>query len=285
MSIFFLFCLGLIIGSFLNVVVVRGEQEESLGGRSYCPQCKHLIAWYDNVPLLSFLLLRGKCRHCQKTIAWQYPLVEFCTGSVFALLGWSFFLALGIQGLEDIVLWRGSNLAPVMILFGLFLLLASVLMAIVVSDIRTMTIPLMWLGVALGGAVLILSVRFFVPEISLEVLPSWESMLWGGGIASALFYALVFFSHETWMGMGDVWVAAILGLTVGGELLLLALTLSFLLGSLVGIVLLALEKKGLKSQIPFAPFLIVATFLTWQIQWVHPVWLEYFLLSPEKFFV
>lgn len=283
MLIFFLFIFGLIIGSFLNVVVLRGEAEESLGGRSHCPQCKVKISWYDNIPLLSFLFLRGRCRHCQKIISWQYPLVEFCTGSVFALLGWSFFGSLGLYTLSDIIFFETIGLTYAVFILGLFLVLAAVLIAIVVSDIRTMTIPLPWLFLAITLAFGIVLTRSFAPN-TLEILPSWQSMLLGGGIAGILFFALVFFSHETWMGMGDVWVASVLGLTVGVDLLLFALTLSFLLGALVGLVLLGLEKKGFKSQIPFAPFLVVAIFIVWQIEWLHPAWLEYFLLPPISLF-
>ncbi len=283
MLIFFLFIFGLIIGSFLNVVVLRGEVGESLEGRSHCPQCKTTISWYDNIPFLSFLFLRGRCRHCQQTISWQYPLVEFCTGSVFALLGRSFFGSLGLYTLPDIIFSETVGLTYPVFILGLFLILASVLIAIIVSDIRTMTIPLLWLFLAIALAFGIVLARFFAPN-TIEILPSWQSMLWGGGIAGILFFALVFFSHETWMGMGDVWIAGVLGLTVGANLLLFALTLSFLLGALVGLTLLGLEKKGLKSQIPFAPFLVIAIFLVWQIQWLYPAWLEYFLLPPISFF-
>lgn len=283
MLIFFLFIFGLIIGSFLNVVILRGEAGEGLGGRSHCPQCKVKICWYDNIPLFSFLFLRGKCRHCQKKISWQYPLVEFCTGGIFTLLGGLFLGSLGIHALSDIIFFETTGLTYTVLLLGLFLILAAVLIAIVVSDIRTMTIPLSWLFVAVVLAFGIVLARFFAPN-TLDILPSWQSMLWGGGIAGILFFALVFFSHETWMGMGDVWVAIVLGLTIGAHLLLFALTLSFLLGALVGLVLLGLEKKGLKSQIPFAPFLVGAIFIVWQIEWIHPAWIEYFLLPPISFF-
>lgn len=280
-----LFLFGLIIGSFLNVVVLRGETDENIGGRSHCPRCRVQIAWHDNIPLLSFLFLRGQCRHCQGKISWQYPLVEFGTGAVFAVLGLAFLSMVTVdEALYPVMLLTGDIVLGEAFLFlGLFLLLASLLIVILVSDLRTMTIPLVWLGGALIVALVILVGRFFFPETLGMELPSWESMLLGGGVAAALFYALVFFSHETWMGMGDVWVAAVLGLTVGIEFLLFALTLSFLLGAVVGLVLLGSGKKDLQSQIPFAPFLILAIFSAWLIQWLLPWWIEYFLLPSSWF--
>ena len=89
MSIFFLFCLGLIVGSFLNVVALRLEAgTDFVRGRSACPKCHALIAWYDNLPLFSFLFLRGKCRSCKNLISWRYPLVELGTGLIYAGIFW-----------------------------------------------------------------------------------------------------------------------------------------------------------------------------------------------------
>ena len=88
---FFFLLFGLIIGSFLNCLVWRLYKEETLGGRSYCPQCHHQIDWYDNLPVLSFIILRGKCRHCHKKISWQYPLVELIVSLLFGLSFFHFF--------------------------------------------------------------------------------------------------------------------------------------------------------------------------------------------------
>ena len=104
MLIFYLliFIFGLFIGSFLNCVIYRLEQGESfLKGRSYCPNCKHQLAWYDLLPVLSFLFLRGRCRYCKKPISWQYPIVELFTGIVFTLPLFSYsFLRAGILGTD-----------------------------------------------------------------------------------------------------------------------------------------------------------------------------------------
>lgn len=285
MLLLFLFLLGLIIGSFLNVVVLRSEKEESLGGRSHCPQCQALIHWYDNIPLLSFLMLRGKCRACAQPIAWQYPLVELMTGLLFVSIG--YFFTETLTQLMDTSLWGGvfADWGTLLILVG-YLVLASILIAIFVSDLRTMEIPFVFLVAGLGAALLLMGLQYIFPTATPF---AWRPLtitnqLLGGGVAALIFYALVFFSRETWMGMGDVWIAAILGLTVGLDMLLFSLTLSFSLGSIVGIVLLSLRRKGWQSPIAFAPFLIIALFASWFIQWSSTTWVASFILPWELFF-
>jgi len=158
--------LGLVVGSFLNVVVYRAEKNKSLGGRSFCPKCKKPVNWYDNVPMLSYLLLRGKCRHCRKSISVQYPLVEMLTGITFLLaahlvmgnrindwLGHYFGLAgamtvLAKLGAAPSLLGLDQNLKFGELIFLFFVL--SVLIAILVYDIKFMLIPdsFTWMGVA-----------------------------------------------------------------------------------------------------------------------------------------
>jgi len=81
----FVFLFGLIIGSFLNCLIWRLHKEEKMSGRSYCPKCEKIIAWHDNIPVLSFILLGGKCGHCGKPISWQYPIIELATGVLFVV--------------------------------------------------------------------------------------------------------------------------------------------------------------------------------------------------------
>src|SRR6056297_1686255 len=99
----FVFIFGLVIGSFLNCLIWRLHTGESLGNRSYCPSCRHQIKWYDNIPLLSFLFLRGKCRYCGKNISWQYPAVEFVTAVLFL---YSFYLYYTAPGFDYLVAVR-----------------------------------------------------------------------------------------------------------------------------------------------------------------------------------
>lgn len=272
MEIIFFFLFGLIIGSFLNVVVLRFEKEESFGGRSHCPKCQALIHWYDNIPVFSFLILRGKCRACQTTISWQYPLVEFLTGTTFALIG---YLYLASRSLE----------VETLLATGWYLTLASILIVILVADLRTMEIPLVFLVTGVVGALLFVALEamFFSSEPRFVWGAVWQMKLLGGLVAAGLFWVLVVFSRETWMGMGDVWLAGIVGLTVGIEYLLFTLTLGFFLGAAIGLVLILLQKKQLQSQIPFAPFLIVGLFMSMGILWINPGWLHLFLVPVSAF--
>lgn len=262
---FFLF--GLIVGSFLNVVILRLEKSETLGGRSHCLHCGALIHWYDNIPVLSYLFLRGRCRDCTKPISLQYPIVELSTGILFAGVS----LLTGLQA--------GMSLVSILTTLW-YLVLVSILLVILVTDLRTMEIPLVLLVIGVVGAVLY------------TVLMAWlfhsgEGLQWGawsvdkflgGMVATGFFLALVVLSKETWMGMGDVWLAAILGMTVGIKSLLFTLTLSFFYGALVSLWLLRSGKKGLKSQIPFAPFLILGLFSSVIIDWINPWWFSLFVL-------
>ncbi|TXG77731.1 prepilin peptidase [Candidatus Dojkabacteria bacterium] len=264
-----LFIFGLIIGSFLNVLVLRSETEETLGGRSHCPRCQAMIHWYDNIPLLSFLFLRGRCRACQAPISWQYPFVELGTGLSFTLMG--------------AVFERGVATFEHLTILAALLFTTSLLIAIVVTDFRTMEIPLvfLWLSVLGAGAAMVLLPWLF---------HSAATPLWGassvhhliGGLVAAIFFAvLVFGSRETWMGRGDIWLAATIGLLVGIKYLLLTLTLSFLLGAVIGVGLLFFGGKQLKSQIPFAPFLVFGFFLMTLLTWIQPWWLSFVLLPIE----
>lgn len=263
----FFFLFGLIIGSFLNVVVLRSEKGESLGGRSHCPKCQTLIHWYDNIPVFSYLILRGKCRACQSPISWQYPLVELLTGVVFALVG-SFYFAHTTLNMEAVVTTSW------------YLLLLSLLIAILVSDLRTMEIPLVFLVTGVIGSLFFIGlITILFQADSWAVLGAWWQMkLLGGAVAAFLFWLLVALSKETWMGMGDVWLAGIVGLTVGIGSLLFALTISFFVGAIIGLGLIVFGKKGMQSQVPFAPFLVMGLFLSLLFEWINPWWLYLFLL-------
>ena len=264
------FLLGLIIGSFLNVLVYRLKNAETTGlvtlvtGRSFCRNCKHQIRFYDNIPLLSFFLLRGACRDCGEKISFQYPLVESLTGFAFALAGFLYF-----SGADptDSRTWIETLLV---------LGLVSILIAIASYDLQYMEIPVPFL---IAGGV----VAFFF------VLLGWESapLFWMnpfmlgifGSLAVAFFFlALVLISHETWMGWGDVWLGAIAGLVVGLPLALFMLTLSFGAGASVGVGKVFFQGKTLKSQIPFAPFLVFGTLCSLFFSQIFPDTLRFFQL-------
>lgn len=237
--------LGLLVGSFLNVVLFRFETGETVvSGRSRCNACKGTIAWYDNIPLLSFAFLRGKCRKCGVRISPQYPAVEFATAVLFAAAGNAFYVS-------------GSVEAAVGLAFALGLI--AILLVVFVYDLIHMEIPV---SALMAGMIWTLFSLFLLWYFSVSQEAFLESRLWegliGGAIAFGFFYALVFFSKETWMGAGDAWLAAILGLVAGWKLLLPALTLAFGSGAIVGVALITFGNKEMRSRIPFGPFLVAA---------------------------
>lgn len=258
--LFSFFILGLIIGSFLNVVVYRLKDAETLLGRSFCRNCKHQIRFYDNIPLVSFLLLRGECRDCSTKISWQYPLVELITGILFVLVGQFFFTLGDVTALVQ-TLW----------LLGI----VSCLLVIGIYDLRNMEIPLSMLMVSVLLTYLFLLTQFFlVPEtFFLSVL--WYGIL-GGTAVGSFFFLLVWLSKETWMGWGDVWLGFVAGSIVGLPYVLLMLTISFGLGACVGILAIVRKEKSLKSQIPFAPFLVAGALLTLFLSQFSPSFFEIF---------
>ncbi|OGI15258.1 MAG: hypothetical protein A3E38_00440 [Candidatus Moranbacteria bacterium RIFCSPHIGHO2_12_FULL_54_9] len=240
------FTSGLIVGSFLNVLVYRLKDAETLLGRSFCRHCEHQIRWYDNIPLLSFILLRGACRDCDKRISWQYPLLELVTGLLFMLTGQYFFSVL------DSVSWLTT---------GWLLFTLSCLVVIGAYDLRHMEIPISMLIISafltylfLGAHFLLVSEPFFGSRL-------WYGLL-GGMVVCGFFFLLVWMSKETWMGWGDVWLGFVAGSVVGLHLILPMLTLSFGLGALVGVFAILYQQKNLKSQLPFAPFLVAGMILT-----------------------
>lgn len=260
-QLFLFFLLGLIIGSFLNVLVYRLRDAETLLGRSFCRHCKHQIRWYDNVPLLSFILLRGACRDCGEKISWQYPALEFLTGSLFVLAGYYFFSS------ENRATWLET-----IWLLGVI----SCLVVIAAYDLRHMEIPIVLLIVS--G---LWTLFFLLSEFRMEQV-FWSgrlsSGLLGGGAVALFFFALVFASRETWMGWGDVWLGLVAGMIVGLSAALFMLTLSFSLGAAIGITSILLGGKDLKSQVPFAPFLVVGTLLTLFLPHIFPEYAHFFLL-------
>lgn len=235
---FLIFLFGLAVGSFLNSVIYRLEKGESpFQGRSYCPRCRHQLNWPDLIPLLSFLILRGKCRYCRKPISWQYPLVEIATATIFLLVSLTI-----------------SNIYT-----GVYLLLtSSFLIAIFVYDLKHYIIP----DKIIYPAIILV---FFYQLFGIWNLGNWNlSGIWnlGFGLLPSLFFlAIILFSQGQWMGLGDFKLAVFMGLFLGWPNILVALFLAFLSGAIIGIGLIILKKKTLKSEVPFGPFLVAGTFV------------------------
>ena len=240
----FVFLLGLTVGSFLNAVVDRLEKGESaLRGRSYCPHCKHQLAWQDLIPVASFLMLGGKCGYCKGRISPQYPIIEIATGLIFLILS----LKLQVSNLNQV------SSIEILNVFYLWTI-ASFLVILFVYDLRHYILPDRILFPAIGLALL-------WDLLALRSLGEGGSFVVSGFAAAAFFLTIFLLSRGRAMGFGDAKLALFMGLFLGWPNILVALFAAFFSGALVGIVLIVLKKKGMKSEVPFGPFLIGGTFL------------------------
>lgn len=250
--------LGLCFGSFVNALTWRLRQQEQastqsskvreqysiLRGRSMCVHCHHILGFWDLVPVLSWLALRGKCRYCHKPVSFQYPLVEMVTAALF--VGSYAFWPVTIAGVQVVV-------------FGLWLAEVIGLMALLVYDIRWMLLPNRLVFPLSGIAVLqALLVIVTAPRPLHALLAYIGAVIVGGGI----FYVLFQVSNGKWIGGGDVKLGVLLGLLVGSfEKGLLFIFLAAVLGTLASLPLLATGRLKRTSVIPFGPFLIVGGFI------------------------
>ena len=235
----FLFILGCFFGSFINVLIDRLPRgEDVLISRSKCDYCKKILKPFDLIPLLSFLLLWGKCRYCRHRLSRQYPLIEALTGFIFASL--YFYTILSGSG----------NIG-----YFIFLILVFCqFLVIYITDLKERIIPdEINLTLLLTVAIYRL---FLTPEPFLPYLVS-------GFLFSLFFLILVFMTKGKGMGIGDVKFAFIMGLFLGYPKILIAFYLAFLTGAAVSLILVIAGKKRMKSTIAFGPFLIAATVVSY----------------------
>ncbi|NJL24921.1 MAG: prepilin peptidase [Calothrix sp. SM1_5_4] len=227
------FLMGLLWGSFANVVIYRLPAGQSVvTPRSRCPQCSHPIAWYDNIPVLSWLFLLGRCRACKTGISWRYPLVELITGVVFAAVFWNYGLT-----------W--SALEYLIFAWGLIVVSFIDFDHMILPDV--FTLPGIALGL-LGAAV--------NPER--DFLSAAAGVLMGGGFLWLIAYFYLLLRKEEGMGGGDIKLLAWIGAVLGWTAVPFVVLASSLVGSVVGLVLAMRSRAGLKSQIPFGPYLALA---------------------------
>ncbi len=215
----FLLVTGLAFGSFVAALSYRYPKQISiLGGRSFCDNCKKKIEWYDNIPLVSYIVLFGKCRHCGYRISLRYPLIEFATAIGFVLIGFQVFQ----------------------------LILLCLLELIFVIDLETQIIPDVFIFVAL-------LIHLLAP-VQLSV---FANSLAGFSAASFLLL-IYLATKGKGMGLGDVKFAVLGGMITGGALFPIWLLLAFLTGGIVGTILILGKRAGLKDKIAFGPFLVAA---------------------------
>lgn len=235
---------GAIIGSFLNVVIVRLPRNESLVvPRSRCRMCGTELEWFDNIPIVSFLVLRGRCRACGAAVSWRYPVVESVTALLFSLAA-----------------WRSTSLADLLVTW-LFL---ATLVVIAGIDLEHQVIPdrITLPAIVVGFLTTFLGTRI-----------SWFDSLLGILVGGALLFAVIMLSGGG-MGGGDMKLSAMMGAFLGYKLALLALFLAVILGGFVALGLLSMGIRKRKDPIPFGPFLATAatvailwgeTILTWYL--------------------
>jgi prepilin signal peptidase PulO-like enzyme (type II secretory pathway) len=258
----FIFLLGTASGSFLNCIIYRLEIGQSfLFGRSFCPHCQHQLGWQDLIPILSFIILKGKCRYCQKKISYQYPLVELATGLLFLLI-----FNLPAVHTQQFSIFNFQNLLTICYL----LFISGFLIIIFVYDLKHYIIPDKVIYPAIG--ITFLYRLFEVLEFrNWDLIGNWESGIWNlepllnslmaAFLAAIFFLAIFLVSRGQWMGLGDVKLAFFMGLLLGWPNILIALFSAFLIGAIIGIGLIILNKKTLKSEVPFGPFLAIGTFI------------------------
>lgn len=248
--ILYFFGLGVIIGSFLNVVIYRLHTSKSLNDRSHCLSCGTQLVWYELFPVVSYLVLLGRCKSCQSKISSRYLLVELCTGFLFALAYMS------VVGFVPLLL---------------VLILLSALVVIFVYDLYHMVIPDEY--VFLGSIISIAYALYGAPTMA-----EFSISIFAGVLASSFFCLLWVVSSGKWMGFGDVKLAFPLGVMVGISGLFSFIVFSFWLGAVISILLITFKwllKRGqvhlrffsqhitMKSEIPFAPFMIASFILVY----------------------
>ena len=250
--------LGLLVGSFLNVVILRLplrmqwqwerdarevlalEAPAATGSappgivveRSHCPKCRHQLAWWENIPLLSFLALGGKCRGCKAKISWQYPAVEALTGVLFALIVWRY----GIT-------WQAGAL---LVVTGFFVAMSGI-------DARTtllpdaLTLPLLWFGLLVSLVPLFVSPADAILGAAVGYLSLW-SVYWGFKLLTG----------KEGMGFGDFKLLAAIGAFCGWKAILPVVLMSSIIGAIVGVLLIAIQGRDRATPIPFGPYLAAA---------------------------
>lgn len=276
---FFLFLLGVAVGSFLNVVVSRYDVKEEkwlrkLGGRSKCPKCKTTLEARDLIPIISFLVLKRRCRHCKAKISWLYPVIELVTGFVWvgvpAFLNEFFSISSRAFFLLQAPVWHYW-------MVGIWIVVFCVWIVMTVIDIKQFIIPDQ-LNIMLGaggivlayiknlneGASVLVYNSSFLKQYSMILSPvsdAWVNHLLGACAAGLFFSILFLVSKGRGMGLGDVKLAFVGGLLLGWPDIALSVVLSFMVGGLWSVALMLSKRKNFGDKIPFAPFIVLGMVL------------------------
>lgn len=242
-----IFLMGMCVGSFLNVCIYRIPLEKSIVfPSSECPNCNQKLSAIDMIPVLGYIILKGKCRYCKNPISARYPLVELLTGLIWLLIYSKYGLSIETAAL---------------------VFLYTLLIPVVFIDLKYMIIPNGLVLAGLIGGIVLSLYHIFISPFSLYESTLWYTPLLGMISASGilLFIAIIGFiiyKNDGAMGMGDVKLFIPIGMFLGWKLALFTLFLSIMLGGIISIFLLIFKIKDRKSAIPFGPFIVIATYIT-----------------------
>lgn len=271
MTTFILIVLGLCAGSFINALVWRLREQEKtkklnprlsiLSGRSMCPNCQHALGFWDLIPVVSWLGLKGKCRYCHKPISWQYPLVELVTAGLFVASYLYWPMVFDTRGI---------------LFFGNWLIMLTGLVALAVYDLKWMLLPDRIIKPLIALATILILTDVFAFEGGLDAI---RRAILGLAFCGGIFYLLYQLSGGRWIGGGDVKLGFLLGLIVGGPLeALLIIFIASFLGTILALPIMAMGKQNLKMHLPFGPFLIAATIVVYLFGADLISWYKYHVL-------
>ena len=240
MDILFVIILGALWGSFANVCIYRLPNDENVvSGRSFCPKCKQKIVWYDNIPVISFVILKAKCRNCDYKISYQYLLVEILSLLSFTLI----YFLFGIS-ITTLLFW---------ILYLCFVIIFFIdLKHFIIPNV--ITFPLMALGFF----------KSFDPNLS-YLFPNYLNSLIGGAFGYGIIFSIIYFYKQVrkkeGMGLGDAKLFAVIGFWFGWISIPFIVFLSSVVALLSVVPSLIMKSKQMSSEIPFGPYIIIATLL------------------------
>ena len=227
------FVLGILFGSFFNVVGLRFPKKLPFhNDRSFCPSCKSQLNWYELIPILSYIMQRGKCRDCRTTISFMYPFIEAATGCLFMFS----YIKIGLE-LELLTA----------------LLLVSMLMILFVTDVMYMLIP---------NKILLFFLPLFVIMRMISPLDPWYDAIFGA-VSGFSFIALIILFSKGGMGGGDMKLFGVLGIVLGWQNTLLTFFIAVFLGAIIGGVFMLIKKVKKRQAIPFGPYIVVGALISY----------------------
>jgi len=249
LDIIFLFILFVCWGSFLNVVAYRTTYDKPFfTKRSYCPSCQHTIFWYDNIPIISWFLLKGKCRFCKNSISILYPFIEVLSGIIFTLLFFNLF-----DGSYNILFFKQ---------FFNFLIFFSALIVATRTDFQEMVIPQLF-------SLWLMPVGFLTAFLGFSRITFFESLL-GGFVGYGVLWSIgtifEFFTKREGVGQGDMELLGMIGAFLGPIGVWFSLMLGSISGFVIGVSYILITKKDRYAKIPFGPFLALGAVLHFFLQ-------------------